>query len=547
MKRISLLIFLNLIALVTDGQDYLNLDALKSPIFANFELINTKFNEFSAAIAEEKVYFISDATSNGKELGSFDVFSFNQKDVEIKRAKLSSKLSSRYQEGPVSSMKGRNKIVFSRSSVLDSNGMNLSRLFIYDFTYDNIQNINLPIGKSENICHPTLNSKQTHLICVSDGKKGLDLVSTQTKASIWQPFEYLNSLNSPYNDVFPNFITDKIIIFASDRPGGYGGLDLYISQFVDGTWGRPLLLPPPFNSERDDFGLVLDNVKFRKGYLSSNRSTGLGGDDIYSFSLSMPLVSSVKPEIIYPLDILTLNKLGFDAVVGVSIRLYVLDDTASINLIKRSNLNVFNTTNVKSIQEIIPSLGAKATSYTSNGQGLVHTKVKAGNSVLIESIMEGYQNQIIFLEKIDSLQSQLSLALTPIVTNSDEESNEGLKNGDIFTFKTEFFKSNSSSLGLGLFEDLDLLAKELIGNEAFKIILVNHTDARGTALLNKKLSLDRAIALKQYLIKQGIAPERIDARGAGDTEIINECKNGVKCSEDNHSFNVRTVITVTQN
>ncbi len=72
------------------------------------------------------------------------------------------------------------------------------------------------------------------------------------------------------------------------------------------------------------------------------------------------------------------------------------------------------------------------------------------------------------------------------------------------------------------------------------IELGSHTDARGADAYNMKLSQKRAEAAREYLIGKGIKGERIKAQGYGETQILNQCKNGVKCTDEEHQQNRRT-------
>ncbi len=68
----------------------------------------------------------------------------------------------------------------------------------------------------------------------------------------------------------------------------------------------------------------------------------------------------------------------------------------------------------------------------------------------------------------------------------------------------------------------------------------SHTDSRNAATYNQKLSQRRADAIREWLIKQGIAPERLKATGYGESKLINQCADGVKCSEAEHQANRRS-------
>jgi len=104
----------------------------------------------------------------------------------------------------------------------------------------------------------------------------------------WEtPKSFASNLNSSSNEVFPTFLNEGTFVFSSDRPGGYGGLDLYIS-YADslGNWSSPQLLPAPINSVRDDFYLVNALNDITHYLIGSNRN---GSDDILEFDVFVPI------------------------------------------------------------------------------------------------------------------------------------------------------------------------------------------------------------------------------------------------------------------
>lgn len=91
---------------------------------------------------------------------------------------------------------------------------------------------------------------------------------------------------------------------------------------------------------------------------------------------------------------------------------------------------------------------------------------------------------------------------------------------------------------------LDTLYILLMENPQIKIELSSHTDSRGSAGLNASLSQRRAVSARNYLLKKGIPSERIVAKGYGETQLINHCKDGVSCTDKQHAENRRTVFKI---
>ena len=94
-------------------------------------------------------------------------------------------------------------------------------------------------------------------------------------------------------------------------------------------------------------------------------------------------------------------------------------------------------------------------------------------------------------------------------------------------------------------EELDKLLVTLKDNPGIIVELGSHTDSRGKDNYNLDLSQKRAEAAVEYLVENGIDAARISAKGYGETKLVNNCKNGVKCSERHHQMNRRTELKIT--
>jgi outer membrane protein OmpA-like peptidoglycan-associated protein len=94
--------------------------------------------------------------------------------------------------------------------------------------------------------------------------------------------------------------------------------------------------------------------------------------------------------------------------------------------------------------------------------------------------------------------------------------------------------------------ELDKLVKLLEDNPSIEIEMGSHTDARGADNYNMVLSARRALSAVRYLIAKGIDADRLSWKGYGESVHVNECSNGVKCSEEKHQENRRTEFKVTK-
>ncbi|MFG6685521.1 TolB family protein [Mariniflexile sp. HNIBRBA6329] len=101
-----------------------------------------------------------------------------------------------------------------------------------------------------------------------------------------EPKNLGSKVNSYSKEMFPFISADNTLYFASNRPNGFGGFDIYRSKMnVDGTFEKAEKLPKPINSSEDDFSLIINSVN-KSGYLSSKRDGGKGDDDVYYFTLN---------------------------------------------------------------------------------------------------------------------------------------------------------------------------------------------------------------------------------------------------------------------
>ncbi len=122
---------------------------------------------------------------------------------------------------------------------------------------------------------------------------GFDLWKTVKSNGSWgTPVNLGKNINTKGDEVFP-YIKDSNFYFSSDGRIGYGGLDIYKSVWSNGTFSKAELLRQPFNSPEDDFGLFYSENLSDGGYVSSNRGTGTGDDDIYFFSVKKRVLQGI--------------------------------------------------------------------------------------------------------------------------------------------------------------------------------------------------------------------------------------------------------------
>jgi outer membrane protein OmpA-like peptidoglycan-associated protein len=103
-----------------------------------------------------------------------------------------------------------------------------------------------------------------------------------------------------------------------------------------------------------------------------------------------------------------------------------------------------------------------------------------------------------------------------------------------------YFAYDKWDLNAASVAELDRLAKEMQANPTVDLEMKSHTDSRGPASYNMKLSEKRGKSVLDYLTSKGISASRINAQAFGETQLVNKCKDGVKCTEEEHKLNRRT-------
>ncbi len=303
----------------------LNAQLFSNVNISNVSAINTGTYDFSPTFYKDGIVFVSNNDINGKHK-MFDNL-FRQKtmslfitqrnsDGQLSKPKLFAKeLVSRVHEGPLAFEKDYKTVYISRNdnrkrsgkAKYEDNDIDHMKIIVSQQTAKGwskpkILAIN---DRKSDACHPTLSTDGKRMYFSSNragGFGGMDLYVTEKVNGKWsKPTNLGAKVNSEKNDVFPYVHTDGTFYFSSDRAGGNGGLDIYYcslndskkSNLVDNFNTPPLSVGAPFNSDNDDFGFILE-PNGKNGYFSSNRNGGAGSDDIYYFDI--PNEKLVKPE-----------------------------------------------------------------------------------------------------------------------------------------------------------------------------------------------------------------------------------------------------------
>jgi len=118
--------------------------------------------------------------------------------------------------------------------------------------------------------------------------------------------------------------------------------------------------------------------------------------------------------------------------------------------------------------------------------------------------------------------------------------------GDVVAIENIYYDYGKCNIRPDASRELDKLAIMLKRYKGMRVEIRSHTDSRATTEFNQKVSEGRSQAVKKYLVKRGISGSRLEASGYGESQLLNECADGVECTEEQHSANRRTEFKVIQ-
>jgi outer membrane protein OmpA-like peptidoglycan-associated protein len=281
-------------------------DAPKGNITVNNErTINTGQLEFSPAFFEDGIVFITSQKPLAKEKIFDERIEYNTMSIFLARrdengqlnkpSAFSNELISSLHEGPLTFDKTGENVYFSRNNNVE-NGKKatytegVSRLKIYTAQKKGEGKWGVPTElpfneNNSDACHPTISVDGDKLYFTSNragGYGGMDLYVSEKINGVWgKPINLGPKINTPKNEVFPFVHADGTLFYSSNGLPGSGNLDIYYLK----SNNVPVNLGAPFNSDKDDFGFIVD-ADMKNGYFTSGRSGGAGMDDIYSYSVS---------------------------------------------------------------------------------------------------------------------------------------------------------------------------------------------------------------------------------------------------------------------
>ena len=433
------------------------------------------------------------------------------------------KLRTSYHDGPVSFDQNEDKVYITRDNVgkkgvsTDKEGtVNLKIIFggIEDGEWEYRGEFPFNNDAYSN-GHPSIDNTGKVLYFASDkpgGYGGSDIYFSVLSNGHWsEPFNLGPKINTQSNEFFPFISNDGVLYFSSNGHGGLGGLDIYFSVPEGGVFNSVENMGYPVNSPRDDFGFVLDETG-TEGYFSSNRSGGRGSDDIYFLKMKyIPVI---------------IKGVAKDRETGE-----VLPDT-KISVVNENADTIFTSITRK--------------------DGQFEFEVNKGKDYVINGQKEFYYTNetVVETKKLrpnDQAFVELFLEMEPPVDDGyPEPIKMETENGEplqILDMKYVDFNVGEWQIQSRVAQNIDQLIEYLNKYPDLEIRVESHTDTRGDDQENLLLSKRRAKAIFDYISSKGVDPMRVTYHGYGETRPLYDCAN-VDCSEAEHEANNRTIVKV---
>ncbi|RMA58852.1 OmpA family protein [Ulvibacter antarcticus] len=484
-------------------------------------IVNTEYSDFVNTISGEEVIFSSSRPGAAKELYAWNeqpyLSQFSAKSSEtgeLEDPKLfAQKVSSNFHDATIA-MVPNSDVVYFTSSAIKKNRLVLDDGQNNNFSIYKGKIVDGKITEKESVYfssadystgHPSVSDDGKYLFFASDmpggfGEADIYISEIFEDGKLSTPKNAGPEINTSGNDFFPNLIGNEFY-FSSNGQLGYGGIDLFVSEFSEAKFTTPVNLGKVANSSYDDFAIVF-NKDGNSGYFASNREGGKGDDDIYYF-IRTPLACN-------------------QFVSGTTIDKHSREKLQDVMITVRDTSNTI-------LQTIKTSI-----------DGTYELKIPCNTTIAITAEKEKYieKTHTITTGEEDSVaipNVDFELIRIEDIIVIDETGVEKIKLDRIY-FDYDKWDILSSSASV-----LDKAVDVMNEIPSMTIKIESHTDARGRDSYNLTLSTKRAEATREYLYSKGISENRIEsALGYGESRLLNQCADKISCTDADHDVNRRS-------
>ncbi|MBU2994925.1 OmpA family protein [Cellulophaga baltica] len=486
---------------------------------------NTVYSEFAPSYYKQGLIFSSDRdtgnlakyrhTWNSKDF--LDLYKSNVDSVSLNTVVKLDKdvINTRLHESTSIATKDGSVLYFTRNNILenkyikDEKGvirLKIFRVKIIDGAFSELEE--LPFNSNDySVAHPALSPDEKTLYFASDmpgtlGESDIFKVAINEDGTFGTPENLGNTINTEARETFPYITSEKVLYFSSDGHPGLGGLDVFGTKISDETTYKHIVknVGEPINSKVDDFTFIY-NDEDKTGYFASNRETGLGNDDIYSFIENTPLELDCRKRITGTVR----DKISNQILVG-----------ATVKVIDEEN------------QEV------SATLSDSNGNYELYVDCSKGN--FIRAFMDGYIPSEKYITKSDATEEIVDFYLERDTVSAGF----GDDLAKLLQLSTIYFDLNKYDIRPDAEVEIQKIIAAMEKYPSLKLKVNSHTDSRGKDAYNLWLSQKRAESTVGYMVSKGISEDRLQGEGFGETKLVNDCGNNSKCSSAEHDLNRRS-------
>jgi outer membrane protein OmpA-like peptidoglycan-associated protein/tetratricopeptide (TPR) repeat protein len=489
----------------------------------NYKLLNTPLAEYSPVANEGFLYFTSNRQSSGIYLATgtpyLKMFRTRVEGVKVDVQNIQALPEFRNEEnlnqGSLAISPDGNTLIYARANSRSPKDLPDVQLFASYFRGGGFtQPIWMPVNEDEFYTNttPAFSPDGTELYFASlrpDGLGGFDLY----KATKLANGDFGNAvrlgvpINTSGNEMFPYVAPDGKLFFASDGHAGFGKLDLFVAENTEQGWVVKNL-GPNINTVADDFGIFFTKYP-TEGFLSSNREGGMGDDDIYYFEDKTP-----KPKIVNVL----LNVTTKEA-----------DDSGAEKILPQTRVVLYDNTN-KNIGGDFSNQNGRLRFTLAPDQNFSIIASKSGyfaKSITYSTIGKTPRTEDL-IQEVTNITLDTTIVLEPLILERS------------IVLDNIYYDLDKADIRPDAALELNKLVKILKDNPSIRIELSSHTDDRASDSYNDALSQRRAESAVAYIVSQGIDESRLVAKGYGKRQLI--IANAT--TEEEHQTNRRTEFKV---
>lgn len=459
-------------------------------------------------------------------------------------------LRSEYHVGAIAFTSDKKHIFITKTVYVDKE----PRIKIFVADYDGNDWVNERVIEFDSddydFAHPAVSPDDKYLYFVSNmpdhtkiyGKDvknygGKDIYRAEFSSDVnhFKKVENLGTEVNTYGDeVYPVINPDGKLYFSSDTRNGFGGLDIFCSEYVDGKWQNTRNMLKQYNGAGDDFYYLQFSADKPDGFLSrydfdNNRDMFM---DVKTFEVNTDEMAELPP-VFGAENLATSVDAGDISPMPESEKVESMD--FSVKITSTYNNEIIGGARLAMNDEETDSEFA---SGLSGSDGIVTVsvpvaKVTNGREVIIEVKKEGYNEKTIQATEDELVDiAKAGIKLTPIFNDAVLDDISGM------------MIAYDQTLDDAAKQTLDKLAGYLVNAPQVTVKLNAHTEAKGNRYNNLSISQKMADAAKDYLVSKGVNSNQLIPRGYGERYLLNRCHRGVFCDAAQHKANRRIEVVV---